>query len=77
MPLDRMILWCLKQKSGIRLEEPNETLCKSYLKEANDALISMNLNKKAGLRRWVITTAYYARYSERHNILNILYVFHI
>ena len=62
MPLDRMISWRLKQKSGIMLEEPNEVLCKSYLKEANDALVSMNVNKEAGLRRWVIITAYYARY---------------
>ena len=69
MPLDRRILWCLRQKAGIRLEKPNDELCKSYLKEANDSLVSMNANMKAGLRKWVIITAYYARYNAIYALL--------
>jgi len=69
MPLDRRILWCFRQKSGIRLERPNDELCKSYLKEANDSLGSMNANIKAGLRKWVIITAYYARYNAIYALL--------
>ena len=69
MPLDRRILWCLRQKMGIRLEKPNGELGKSYLKEANDSLASMNANIKAGLRKWVIITAYYARYNAIYALL--------
>lgn len=70
MKLDKMILWCSKQKTGIRLEKPNDLLCKSYLKEANDALVSMNANMKAGLRKWAIITAYYARYNAIYALLS-------
>src|SRR3989344_12746 len=69
MSLNKMILWCLKQKTGIRKEEPNDQLCKSYLKEANDALVSMNVNIKAGLKKWAIITAYYARYNAIYALL--------
>jgi len=68
-PSDRRISWCLRQKKGIRMEEPNDGLCKSYLKEANDSLVSMNANMKAGLRKWVIITAYYARYHAIYALL--------
>lgn len=70
MKSDRMILWCAKQKTGIRLEKPNDLLCKSYLKEANDALVSMNANMKADLRKWAIITAYYARYNAIYALLS-------
>lgn len=32
------VKWCLKQKRGIRLDEPNEVLCKEYLKKARGSL---------------------------------------
>lgn len=70
MKSDRMILWCSKQKTGIRMEKPNDLLCKSYLKEANDALVSMNANMKAGLKKWAIITAYYARYNAIYALLS-------
>jgi uncharacterized protein (UPF0332 family) len=70
MPLDKMIVWCLKQKAGIKLEKPNDDLCKSYLKEANDALVSMNANINVGLRKWVVITAYYARYNAIYALLS-------
>lgn len=69
MPLDKRILWCFRQKAGIGMEKPNDELCKSYLKEANDALVSMNANMKAGLKKWVIITAYYARYNAIYALL--------
>ena len=70
MKSDRMILWCSKQKTGIRLEKPNDLLCRSYLKEANDALVSMNANIKAGLKKWAVITAYYARYNAIYALLS-------
>ncbi len=69
MKLDDMITWCTKQKKGIRIEKPNNELCKSYIKEANDSILSMNANIKAGLRKWAIITAYYARYNSIYALL--------
>ena len=69
MSLDDKISWCIRQKTGIMLEKPSDELCKSYLKEANEAMISMNANMKAGLRKWVVITAYYARYNAVYALL--------
>ena len=32
------IKWCLKQKNGLELVEPNEELAKAYIKKAEDSL---------------------------------------
>ncbi len=29
------VSWCFKQKRGIQVEEPNDNLCKGYIKKAN------------------------------------------
>jgi hypothetical protein len=36
------MLWCLKQKRGIRIIQPNENLTKAYVKKAISALNTMN-----------------------------------
>ncbi len=69
MKSDEMVSWCFMQKSGIRIEKPNDQLCYAYLKEANVALTSMNVNRKADIRKWVIITAYYARYNAIYALL--------
>lgn len=69
MKLDERVLWCSKQEKGIKIVEPNENLCKAYLKKANESLKSMNANLNLGLREWVITTAYYARYNAVYALL--------
>ncbi len=57
-----VIIWCSRRKNGIKITSPNENLCNAYLKKANDALKSMNLNKSGGLNDWAVETAYYSRY---------------
>lgn len=59
---DETITWCLKQKRGIRIIQPNENLTKAYLKKAISALNTMNAASDIGEPDWITTTAYYARY---------------
>lgn len=63
------IVWCSRQKKGIRLTAPNENLCDAYLKKANDSLKSMNLNMSARLFDWTVDAAYYARYHAIYALL--------
>jgi len=63
--LRRKIRWCGKQKEGIRLIEPNENLCKEYLKEADSTLDDlMRITSK-----WKLIMAYYACYNALYALL--------
>ena len=57
--------WCLKQAKGIRLIEPNNLLCKEYLKSSEEDLI--NFNKVTG--KWISVTAYYSCYNAFYALL--------
>ncbi len=59
--------WCLKQKNGIELVEPNEDLSKAYLKKAEDSLRASVALK--GNTDWEISSAYYAQYFGLYAIL--------
>lgn len=59
------ISWCLKQKKGIELVEPNETLRDAYFKDADESLVAMGNNKG----KWKIITAYYACYNALYALL--------
>jgi len=39
------IKWCLEQKRGIELVEPNDNLARAYLNDAEDSLESMETSK--------------------------------
>ena len=54
---------CAQRKDGIRLVEPSDNLCSSYIKMARESLESMNANISAGVRRWALVASYYARYN--------------
>ncbi len=54
--------WCLKQRRGIRLVRPSDNLLRAYLKKAESALRSMDVNAKAGIAEWAVSAGYYARY---------------
>ncbi|MBI2549522.1 hypothetical protein HYW21_09340 [Candidatus Woesearchaeota archaeon] len=32
------VFWCWKQNRGIKLEDPNDNLCKAYIEKAKSAL---------------------------------------
>ena len=60
---------CAGRKDGIKLVEPSENLCSAYFKMARESLESMNANMEAGIKRWAIVAAYYARYHAIYAIL--------
>src|SRR3989344_8166585 len=66
------ILWCFKQKKGIKLVKPNENLCNAYLKKSNNALKSMQLNMESKIYEWAVEAAYYARYYSIYALLQKL-----
>ncbi len=53
------IKWCLKQKKGIELIEPNNNLREAYLIKAEEALETLRTTKS---KDWKLITAYYAIY---------------
>lgn len=66
---DRSIIWCLKQKRGIRIIDPNENLVKEYLRKATGSLNTTNAALQINETEWIMTTAYYARYFALYALL--------
>lgn len=60
------IIWCLSQKNGIKLIEPNPNLSQAYILKAEDSLESIQINIK---KEWKIATAYYTIYFSLYAIL--------
>ncbi len=56
------VLWCFKQKRGIKLEGPNDNLCNVYIKKAKSSLNMLESATEKDEIDWISTTAYYARY---------------
>lgn len=56
------VSWCWKQKRGIKLEEPNDNLCKAYIEKAKSALNMLDSAIEKDENDWIATTAYYSRY---------------
>ena len=66
---NRSIIWCLKQKRGIRIIDPNENLVKEYVRKATGSLNTMNAALQINETEWIMTTAYYARYFALYALL--------
>ena len=60
------IIWCLNQKNGIKIIEPNQNLSQAYILKAEDSLESIQVNIK---KEWKIVTAYYTIYFSLYAIL--------
>ncbi|MFT4344129.1 MAG: hypothetical protein ACMXYE_05285 [Candidatus Woesearchaeota archaeon] len=61
------LAWCKKQKTGIKIIDPNDILCEEYLKKSENALRAVNsLHDNI---EWQISSAYYAMYSSLYAIL--------
>ena len=65
MPMDRRIIWCMRQKRGISLTDPKPHLSESYMKEADETL--ENMLRTTG--KWKLITAYYACYNALYSLL--------
>jgi len=57
--------WCLKQKNGIELIEPNDNLSQAYFNDADDSVKAMLINKG----KWQVVTAYYSCYNALYALL--------
>ena len=55
------INWCLKQKRGISLIDPNLNMSKSYIEMSKNALGTMNREQKLN-QIFSISVGYYAMY---------------
>ena len=63
------ISWCWKRKRGIKLEEPNDNLCKAYMEKAKSALNMLDSAIEKDEIDWIATTAYYSRYFALYALL--------
>jgi uncharacterized protein (UPF0332 family) len=59
---ENTVSWCLKQKRGIKIEEPSYNLCKVYIKKSKSGLNMLSSATEKDEVDWIATTAYYARY---------------
>lgn len=60
--------WCCKQKDGIKLIEPSDNLSLSYIKMSEDALGTMNRERKYNLT-FAISACYYSMYYSLYSVL--------
>jgi uncharacterized protein (UPF0332 family) len=63
------VSWCWKQNRGIKLEEPNDNLCKAYINKAKSALNMLDSAAEKDEIDWIATTAYYSRYFALYALL--------
>jgi len=61
------IEWCLKQKNGLEMIEPNENMADSYLKMAEESITVLNDIQKS--RIWTATTSYYVFYYSLYSLM--------
>lgn len=54
------IKWCLKQKNGIEIVEPNTNMSDSYLKMAEESIRILAKMEESAI--WTATTSYYIYY---------------
>ncbi len=60
------IIWCAGKKGGLSLIGPNPDISEAYVRKAEEALESMQVNI---IKDWIISTAYYALYFSLYAIL--------
>ena len=61
------IKWCLANKNGIKLIEPNANMSNSYLKMAEESIYVLNGIKNS--RIWLSTTTYYIFYYTLYSLM--------
>ena len=66
---NKRLAWCFKLKDGLKIDEPNERLSKSYLEQAKSSLLraEKDLNDKDLL--WATVAIYYAEYYALYSFL--------
>jgi uncharacterized protein (UPF0332 family) len=62
------INWCKKQKSGIKIVEPNINLSEDYIKSSEDTLVLLK-DIKGRSNMWSATMKYYCEYFAVYSLL--------
>ncbi|MCX6707543.1 MAG: hypothetical protein NT001_05390 [Candidatus Woesearchaeota archaeon] len=62
-----LISWCLAQKNGIQLAEPNKNMSQSYIKMAEESIAILSGVEKS--RIWTATTSYYIFYYSLYSLM--------
>lgn len=60
------IKWCLNQKKGIEIVEPNDNLREAHLIKGDEAL---QVSRTTDSRDWQLTSSYYAIYHGLYSLL--------
>ncbi len=60
--------WCLKQKKGIKLIDPNENISESYIKLAENSIGTMNREKDKNMV-FSVSAGYYSMYYSIYSIM--------
>ncbi len=60
--------WCCKKEGGINLIEPNDNLSEGYIQMAENAIGTMNREKKLNLQ-FAISAGYYSMYYSLYSIM--------
>ena len=63
------INWCKKQKSGIKIQEPNDNLSQEYYENAEESLKVLKSIKETKSNMWLATTKYYIEYFAVYSVL--------
>jgi uncharacterized protein (UPF0332 family) len=63
------VYWCCKQKRGIKLEDPNNNICKAYVEKAKSSLNMLDSAFEKDEIDWIAATAYYSRYFALYALL--------
>lgn len=63
------INWCKKQKTGIKLIEPNDNLSKEYFENAEESLKVLKSINETRSNMWLATTKYYIEYFAVYSLL--------
>jgi len=61
------IKWCMKQKKGIKLVEPNDNMSSSYIKMAEESISVLDNVQKSNI--WTATTSYYIFYYSLYSFM--------
>ena len=61
------IKWCLNQKHGLELIEPNDNMSDSYLKMAEESIGILDNVQKSDI--WTATTSYYIFYYSLYSLM--------
>ena len=60
--------WCCNKEGGIKIIDPNENLSKGYIQMAENAIGTMNREKKLNLQ-FAISACYYSMYYSLYSIM--------